>query len=153
MASLSDSYIYGRLFIDVPNAALAIDGHTSMGLVIKCADGNLYTLRFYNSKPVFAIKAKPSLCSLTETVYTDVDGMVRGRKPYVGNDLQNIELKAGVAYYVGDYLATFNATANYQTYTHTWVISDKRNDYLKTTQEMKLDFPNISMLPTIDLSH
>jgi len=155
IANLSDSYIYGRLYIDVPSAPLAFDGHVSMGFVLKCDDGNVYTLRFYNKNPVFVVKAKPSICSFKETIYTDVDGKIRGRQEYLGNDLQKLKLSSGVANYIGDYVVSFDVTysASAHTYTWAWQLSDKKNNYSGTTQEMKIDFPYISVLPTMDLSN
>lgn len=148
--SPTDSYIYGRFSIDALNWPVGIDGHASAGLVIKCADMKTYTLRFYNSNPVIAVKVTPSTCSLKEVVFTNQDGFVVSRKPYKKGILrhqgvlQDMKFSAGSAHYIGDFFARHSWGGK----TTEWTVDYPHNDYLTTTQEMKKGFPNLSLLPT-----
>lgn len=155
--SATDSYIYGRFSIDAVDTPLAIDGHASAGLVIKCAENKVYTLRFYNSNPVVAVKVKPSTCSLKEIIFTGSDGNITSRKPYAkgilrgGGVLQNIHFSSGKAYYIGDFFARHSwGRSGVDEWTVEWSVDYPQNNFLTTTQEIKENFPNLSVLPTVN---
>lgn len=148
----TSAYLYGRFYIDAPNGALSLDGQVSMGLVMKCDDGSIYNLKFYNANPVFAVKVKPATCSLKEIIYSNVDGYVVERQPYTGTDLQSLALTAGQAYYLGDYAAKFTATLQYRGAIWNWALAKVVRNYEITSYEIKSSYPELSTLPATDIT-
>lgn len=146
----SESYLYGRFFIEAPKAAVSFDKHMSMGFAISCSSGETYTLRFANDFPLQVIKIAPSVCSLAEFVYTDADGVIKSRKPAPKGLMRDVRFDVGKAYYLGDFFAE-GTTAVYGTTRSTnWRIKSIKNDYGKTTADMKGVFPNLAVIPTED---
>jgi hypothetical protein len=124
-----------------------------MGFSLQCRDGSNYILRFYNAKPLHVIKVQPSTCSLTETIFSNMDGMVRSRKPYTGSLLQNVEFKAGTGYYVGDFFAVAGGySTGYNSYTTTWRVVDAKANYTRTTSDLKAEYTGLKDLRTEDLT-
>ncbi|MGH8616758.1 MAG: hypothetical protein ACREUW_03640 [Burkholderiales bacterium] len=148
----TDAFIYGRFAIDSRSTPLALDGHNTMGFTLQCRDGSSYLLRFYNANPLHVIKVQPSTCSVTETVFSNADGIVRSRKPYTGSLLQNIELKAGTGYYVGDYFAVAGVYSSGYGVTTTWRVVDAKANYTRTTSDMKTAYAGLKELRTEDLT-
>ena len=148
-----DAFVYGRFHIDTPKAFLGLDGHASMGLGMKCSDGKEYLIRFFIDKPVHVIRVSPATCSVTETVYSNADGQVMGRKPFSGTALQGMEFKAGVAHYVGDFFAMSDThMAGYNRIQSSWRIRDVKIDYDATTADMRAQYPGLAGVPTADLA-
>lgn len=148
-----DAFVYGRFHIDTPKAFLGLDGHASMGLGMKCSDGKDYLVRFFIDKPVHVIKVSPATCSVTETVYSNADGQVMGRKPFSGTALQGMVFKPGVAHYVGDFFATSDThMAGYNRVQSSWRIRDMKLDYDATTADMRAQYPGLANVVTADLA-
>jgi hypothetical protein len=146
--------VYGRFSIDTRKALLGLDGHASMGFKLKCVDGKEYLLRFFVEKPVHVIQVSPSTCSVTETVYTNVDGQIMGKKPFEGTALQNMEFKPGMAYYVGDFFATSDVrVSGYNRVQSSWRIRDIKLDFDATTTEMRTEYPGLAGMATADMAH
>ena len=144
----TDAFFYGRFHITTNKPVaildLSMDGYPSMGFGIKCNDGAHYLLRFYKDNPVSVVKIKPSVCSLTEIVYSDTDGIVVGRKPFNKPFLQNMQIKPGFAYYLGDFEAKMTYSSTYNKRTSEWQISNFRINFGSTTLDMQSRYPNIS---------
>ncbi|MFO1337011.1 MAG: hypothetical protein U1F53_02050 [Burkholderiaceae bacterium] len=150
----ADAFVYGRFRIETPKAFLGLDGHASMGLGLKCSDGKDYLIRFFIDKPVHVIKVSPATCSVTETVYSNADGQVMGRKPFGGTALQGMEFKPGVAHYLGDFFATSDTHASgYNRVLSSWRLREVKNDYDATTSEMRAQYPGLAGTATADLAH
>ena len=57
--------------------------------------------------------------------------------------------EAGKAYYLGDFQAE-TTQSGFPVVTRTWRLKRARNDYARTTAQMKIGYPNLSALPTED---
>ena len=145
-----EAYLYGRFYIQAPASKLALDGHQTMGFVIKCASGETYTFRFSNDNALQAIKIVPSTCTLAEFIYTNSDGQVRSRKPAPEKLMRDARFDAGKAYYLGDFYAETTTSVIGNTISRNWNIKDVRNDYRNTSTALKSSFPNLSAVPTED---
>ncbi len=145
-----ESYLYGRFFIEAPKAAISFDKHMSMGFAISCSSGETYTLRFANEFPLQVIRIAPSVCSLAEFVYTDADGVIKSRKPAPKGLMKDARFDAGKAYYLGDFFAEGTTAVYGRTRSTNWRIKTVKNDYGKTTADMKVVFPNLAVIPTED---
>ncbi len=145
-----EAYLYGRFYIEAPASRLALDGHQTMGFVIKCASGETYTLRFSNENALQVIRITPSTCSLTEFIYTNSDGQVRSRKPAPEKLMRDARFDAGKAYYLGDFYAETTTSVIGRTISRNWNVKTVRNDYRNTSTALKAAYPNMSALPTED---
>jgi hypothetical protein len=143
-----EAYLYGRFYIEAKSAALALDGHQTMGFVIGCASGDTYTFRFSNDSAIQVIKVAPSTCSLTEFVYTNADGQIRSRKKAPEKLMRDVKFDAGKAYYLGDFYAEATTTVVGTTSYSNWNIKTVRNDYTNTSAALKAFYPNLAKLPT-----
>lgn len=76
----SNSYLYGRFVVDAKSAPLSFASSQSMGFTVICRDGKTYTIGFSNQTTLQIIKVAPSACQIDEIVYSDSDGIVRGRE-------------------------------------------------------------------------
>jgi hypothetical protein len=146
--TLSDTYLYGRLFMDAPKHLLGIDGHQTMGFAIQCSDGRSYVLRFDRDEPIVVVKAAPSTCSWTEVVYSDVDGIVRSRKPAPPEVFKNVVLEGGYSYYLGDFHAELLTSLSGGVVRTEWKIKAIRDNYEYTTEDMLKGYPKLKALPT-----
>jgi hypothetical protein len=147
----NDAYLYGRFFINAPKSLLGEDAHLTMGFLIECANGEKYTLRFSARTPPQVIKIVPSTCSLTQFVYTDALDMLKSSKVAPPTVMDRAVFSPGKAFYLGDFFARsriLNGAAGANVME--WKIESAKNDYEKTSAEMKIAFPNLSDLPTED---
>ncbi len=144
----NDAYLYGRFSMDATYGRLSFAGHQTMGFSIKCGGERSYLLRFSKDDPLQIVKIAPSTCSLVEFVYTDADGMIKSRKPAPPQLMRDAVFAAGKAYYLGDFYAEANSSVSYNMIHMNWRITAVKEDYEKTTQEMKAGFPNLVALPT-----
>jgi hypothetical protein len=140
-----EAYLYGRFYVEAKNGKLALDGHQTMGFVIKCASGKTYTFRSSNDNALQVIKITPSMCSLTEIVHTNADGQVRSRKSAPEKLMRDARFDAGKAYYLGDFYAEAATPIRGAYY---WNIKAVRNDYDNTSKALKAAYPNLAALPT-----
>jgi hypothetical protein len=140
----NDAYLYGRFFIQAEKKKLAFDGYATMGFGITCTDGPKYTVRFSNEAPLQVIKIMPSTCSLVDFVYTNADGAVRSRKAAPEKLMKNVKFDAGKAYYLGDFAGESVQSGAYTQ----WNVKSMKDDYEKTSAELKTAFPNFSSVPT-----
>src|SRR5262245_1842411 len=145
-----EAYLYGRFYIEAQKSALALDGHQTMGFTIACASGESYTLRFSNDEALQVIKIKPSVCSLTEFIYTNSDGQVRSRKKAPERLMKDARFDAGKAYYLGDFYAATTTTQIGNTISRNWNVKDAKDDYGNTSNAMRAAYPNLSTIPTED---
>ncbi len=144
-----DTYLYGRFHILNPPKNLFTDNPQTMGFSFKCADEKTYTVRFEPTEAVQVIKIAPSTCSLTEFVYTDHGGTQTTRKPVPDTLKREVVFEAGKAYYLGDFQAE-TAQSGFPVITRTWRLRSARNNYARTTEQLKAAYPNLSALPTED---
>lgn len=141
-----EAYLYGRFYIEAKSGKLALDGHQTMGFVIKCASGETYTFRSSSDNALQVIKIAPSMCSLTEIVHTNADGQVRSRKSAPDKLMRDARFDGGKAYYLGDFYA--EASTSVQGRSSVWNIKTVRNDYNNTSTALKAAYPNLATLPT-----
>jgi hypothetical protein len=144
----TDAYLYGRFRIFAPT--LLLGEYQTMGFGFKCADEKTYTIRFDMKDMVQVVKIAPSTCSLTELVYSNPHGLETGRKPVPDSLKRDVVFEAGKAYYLGDYQAEAAQTNTGLTITRTWRLRGARNNYARTTEQLKAAYPNLSALPTED---
>ncbi len=144
-----DAYLYGRFYIVNPPRNLFTSNPQTMGFAFKCADENSYIIRFEPSNEVQVVKIAPSTCWLTEFVYTDHGATRTTRKPVPDTLKRDLVLEAGKAYYLGDFEAE-TTQSGFPVITRTWRLKSSRNDYARTTAQMKIGYPNLSSLPTED---
>jgi len=145
-----EAYLYGRFYIEAKASRLALDGHQTMGFVIKCASGETYTLRFSNDVALQVIKIVPSTCTLAEFIYTNSDGQIRSRKAAPEKLMRDTRFDAGKAYYLGDFYAETTTTTIGRTTSRNWNIKSVRDDYRNTSAALKASFPNLAAIPTED---
>jgi hypothetical protein len=145
-----EAYLYGRFYIEAHKEALALDGHQTMGFVIKCASGQSYTLRFSNEEALSAIKVTPSTCSLSEFIYTNSDGRIRSRKNAPQTLMHDARFDAGKAYYLGDFYAETTTTVIGNTIQRNWNVKSAKDDYRNTSELLKARYPALSAVPTED---
>jgi len=147
-----EAYLYGRFYIESKSLKLALDGYQTMGFVIKCANGDAYTLRFSNAddSALQVIKIKPSTCSLAEFVYSNADGQVRSRKPAPQRLMHDTTFDAGKAYYLGDFYAATTTTVSGTMIYRNWNVKTIKNDYANTSNALKATYPNLAAMPTED---
>ncbi len=143
-----EAYLYGRFYIDAKDGKLALDGHQTMGFVIKCASGDTYTFRSSNDNALQVIKIAPSMCSLTEYVHTNADGKVRSRKSAPEKLMRDARFDAGKAYYLGDFYSEAATPVQGKVVSSVWNIKAVRNDYNSTSAVLKAAYPNLAALPT-----
>ena len=148
------AYLYGRLYVAARPSALGMDGYQTMGLVIRCADGETYTMRFSKEKGVQAIEIEPSTCALEEIVFTDADGVVKRRAPAPRAWTASHDFAPGRAYYIGDFAGNATWESEWKVvatkFELKWDLTDFDDNYALTTAEMKRTFANLSSLPTED---
>jgi len=143
-----EAYLYGRFFVEVKEGKLALDGHQTMGFVIKCASGETYTFRSSSDNVLQVIKIAPSMCSLTEFVQADADGQVRSRTRAPEKLMRDVKFEAGKAYYLGDFYAEVSTTPVGKSVSSVWSIKTVRNDYTSTSAALRAAYPNLAKLPT-----
>lgn len=147
-----DAVLYGRFFVNSPSALLAIDGHATMGISYSCEDGAVYTVRFSNSAPLQSVLIKPSRCSLTEVVFTDADGMVKGRQAANASVVKSFEVKAGEMFYLGDFTGEVTHSTTYDGWATHWKISDVSDNFGSTTRELVAQLPRLAQLTPVSIS-
>jgi hypothetical protein len=146
------AYVYGRFFIQSKKTPLGFDGYQTMGLVVRCADGSTYTIRFSNKNEVQVIPVRPSRCELVEIVYTDADGAVKGRRRPPRDWMHPEQLAAGHGYYFGDYTARAKVDSEWHVFSTelhwSWDMDPDADNYQETTDQMKRTFASLASLPT-----
>ena len=145
-------YFFGRFHLNAPTGALGMVGHYSIGFVMRCVDGNAYTFRFSLERRIQVIAAYPARCALDEVVYTDADGVIKGRTRMMGNPPGGFVLAPGTAYYLGDYFAESTFKTKWKViYTQlnwNWQLTLADDNFEATSAEMKRTFANLAGLPT-----
>lgn len=144
----NEAYLYGRFAIDAPKVWGGLDGHQTMGFAFKCDNDETYTIRFSKDTPIQIIKIVPSTCSFVELIFSNADGQIQSRKPAPASAIKNVRFEAAKAYYLGDFAAKTTKTVTYPTVHTTWSVTSIKDDYQKTTSEMKAAFPNLSAIAT-----
>ena len=145
----SDAYLYGRFYMVNPPRNLLTNNPQTMGFAFKCADDQKITIRFEPNDAVQVIKVAPSTCSFTEFVYTDHGGLDTTRKPVPDALKAHFVFEGGKAYYLGDFQAE-TTQSGFPVITRTWRLKSARNNYARTTAQMKIGYPNLADLPTED---
>lgn len=152
--SPESAYLYGRFLIKSERSLLAMDGYPTMGLTLRCAEGELYRIRFSIERAVQVLKIKPSRCALVQLIYTDADGTIRGfrRAPRAWMHVE--DFAPGRAYYLGDFMATARFRSDWKVvYTELhwdYEMNPIDDGYEASTAEMKQTFTSLAALPTYD---
>jgi hypothetical protein len=149
MPTAKDAYLYGRFYMENPPRNAFTGNPQTMGFAFKCADENTYTIRFEPNNEVHVVKVVPSICSLAEFVYTDHGATKTTRKPVPDALKRDVAFEPGKAYYLGDFQAE-TTQSGFPIITRTWRLKSARNEYARTTAQMKIGYPNLSTLPTED---
>jgi len=146
------AYLYGRFFMTSDSQPLAMDGYATMGFKLSCDNGKSYTIRFRKNPHVQVIDIAPGTCAMTEIVFSDADGGIKGRRaPPPGYRTPRV-FTEGSAYYLGDYDAT--STHEWKVFVTElrWEITSEENDYAGATQELFGIYRAFSGIPTADRS-
>jgi hypothetical protein len=133
------AYVYGRFMIV----------GQSMAFIIKCRDGATYKISFVAQDKVQMIELVPSVCQVDEVQY----GSAGGPTGLAGfRLLQNEFLDPGGVYYVGDFNASGTYDVAYKVFYNeihsTWRLKHARNEYERTTAEMRRMFPGFASVVT-----
>jgi hypothetical protein len=146
--SPSSAYVYGRFELDSRGS------RNSMGFVVRCTGAEkdeAFDIGFSSKHPLQIFKVGPGTCAIDEAVYTTGREWTEGQRAAPLAVLRNRELSAGVAYYIGDFLAASTAQriSSSKVRIH-WGVTEVRNNYAGTTAEMKRMFPKLAPLATED---
>jgi hypothetical protein len=118
---------------------------------IRCRDGSTYAIAFRSRDPLTVIRISPSICQIDRFVYS---GSIGGESMATSRLLRNEILDPGGVYYVGDFVAvTRDKTTyglGYKEHKYTWRIQSIRDNYVRTTAEMKRAFPGLATVVTED---
>jgi hypothetical protein len=152
--SADSAYLYGRFLIKSERSFLGLDGYPTVRLALRCADGEIYRIRFSTERAVQVIKIKPARCALVQIVYTDADGTVRGyRRPPLAW-VHGEDFAPGRAYYLGDFMAAATFKSDWKVvYTELhwdWAMNPVDDGYESSTAEMKTTFTKLAALSTDD---
>ena len=148
--STQDAYLYGRFGMTAGKAFLGLDGYSSIGFKFQCLDGASYTVRFRLENDVQLLRVKPATCSLQETIFTNADGQILGKKPSPVGIMKGLKLEPGTSYYIGDFHGSQQITAGYTVHQE-WRIDSAYDRYATTTEALKALYPAFSGLPTLDV--
>jgi hypothetical protein len=152
--SAESAYLYGRFVIKSGRSLLAIDGYPTMGLSVRCDDGELYRIRFSIERAVQVLKIRPSRCALVQLIYTDADGTIRGYRRPPRAWIHVEDYAPGRAYYLGDFMATATFRSDWKVvYTELhwdYAMNPIDDGYQPSTTEMKQTFISLAGLPTED---
>ena len=134
------AYLYGRFTYS----------GLSQTFAIRCHDGEFYKVDFVSRDQVQMIELPPSTCQIERTEYgSEANSQMAGFRL-----LRNEILDPGGVYYVGDYFVTGTSHTDYKFFyneTHqTWRMNPGRDDYAKTTAEMRRQFPAFAGVDTQD---
>jgi hypothetical protein len=143
------SYVYGDFKIDTYKNAFG--QYQSLGLNLTCADGSSYIIKFRKEDTLQVIPIKPSKCGISELVYTNIDGIVKNKKPFAQKFLQDVDLKPATAYYFGDYEGEASTSVGGGMINYRWRITSIKEKYAETTERIKTDFPKFSGIATENL--
>jgi hypothetical protein len=149
------AYLYGRSFMKAADQPGSLAGKQSVGLVIRCADGNSYTLGSSDKRDQIQVfEIAPTRCWLMEAVRADQDRIIRKRLPAEPSMQRPLDFSGGRAYYLGDYFAVgsfWSRPGAFVTHLHwQWAMDPADDRYESTTAEMKRAYPNLASLPTVD---
>ncbi|MDL2197482.1 hypothetical protein QQF45_00230 [Halopseudomonas aestusnigri] len=151
VSSNNDAFVYGRFQIDTPKAFLGLDGHNTIGMSFACNDGKKYTIRFEREPLVQVFRFTPATCSLSEFIFTDADGFIRGRNRLEGELFKTVALESGMAYYLGDYTAKTTVIPLYSAARIEWEIDSVSDNFVDTSAELRARYPNISEVDLTNL--
>lgn len=142
----TDAYIYGNFHMRGKNDFMGLKSYQTMGFSIKCND-KTYQIRFSMDEPLQVIKIKPSVCSLHEVIYADINGIINSRKPAPKKTMHNLPIQAGKAYYFGDFIASSSSTTRDGRVYMTWQVDSAMNYFAETSQKLKENYPNLYAVP------
>lgn len=134
------AYVYGRFTYT----------GLSQTFAIRCHDGEFYKLDFVKRDQVQIIELPPSTCQLERIEY----GSEAMSRMATFRLLRNEILDPGGVYYVGDYFVTGTSHTDYRFFYNetrqTWRMNPGRDDYAKTTADMRREFPAFAGAVTQD---
>lgn len=143
------SYVYGRFKIDAEAYALASNDAT-MGFKLGCDDGQSYTIGFTQRPKVQLISIAPATCAMTEIIYSDNSGAIKGRRLPPPGWRQPRRYAAGQAYYLGDYEAVTTHEWKVVSTDLRWELTSEENDYADTTRDLFAAYRAFAGMPTVD---
>jgi hypothetical protein len=146
------AYLYGRFSIESESHALAADGYATMGFKLECIDGRTITIRFSNKPRLQVIEVNPGVCQMTEIVFSDGDGGIKGRRLAPSGWMGRRKFEAGRAYYLGDYGAEYSHEWKVFTTQLSWKLTSEENDYASSTKELAATFAGFAGMTTEDKS-
>lgn len=141
-----DAYVYGRFPLNTMQ--FKSSGYATVGLEFKCLRVNsTYSIGFSPKEPLQVIRIPGGdHCSLANFVFTDGNNAAY-RKPVPAELRKRLRFEAGTAYYLGDFEGRFELGGE-RGETGYWSLTGVRDDFEKTTREMKSTFRNVASLPT-----
>jgi hypothetical protein len=143
------SYVYGRFTIQAEDYALA-NNDATMGFKLGCDDGQSYTIGFSRQPTVQLIGIAEATCAMTEIVYSDNSGAIKGRRLPPPGWRQPRRFAAGQAFYLGDYEAATTHEWKVLTTELRWALTSEENDYADTTRDLFAAYPAFAGMPTVD---
>jgi len=122
----------------------------SMTFANRCRDGEVYKIDFIAQDQVQLIELVPSICQLDKIEY----GSSANAQLVPFRMLRNEILDPGGVYYVGDYSVTGASSVDfrffYNEFHQSWRMKHARDDYARTTAEMRRTFPAFAAAATED---
>jgi len=107
--SATRAYLYGRFAMqpaDVDLNGNSMADPMSAAVIIRCKDGNEYTIPFMSNQPVL-FEIAPSTCMMSGIVFMNHGkevGRKEGERAHFRGIMENAEFAPGVAYYLGDFV-------------------------------------------------
>ena len=117
-------------------------------VMVSCCSAE--TVRFRLENDVQLLRVKPATCSLQETIFTNADGQILGKKPSPVGVMKGLKLEPGTNYYIGDFHGTMQVTGGY-TIHQEWHIDSAYDRFVTTTEALKARYPAFADLPTLDV--
>ena len=134
------AYLYGRFTYS----------GLSQTFAVRCHDGQFYKIDFVARDQVQMIELPPSTCQLERVEY----GSEAMSRMAWFRLLRNEILDPGGVYYVGDYFVTGKSSTDFRFFyneTHqSWRMNPGRDEYAKTTADMRRQFPVFASAITQD---
>ncbi len=147
------AYVYGRFQLTKPKKKLKTQSGTNAIVLVNDKNDKEYRLRFKWKDEVYAVALEPGRYRVTKWVIYDCLGAEKvGEMQLEGHIRYNgFELKPGCAYYLGDFVCTFEHKAKVLGHKYTHILKKPKNDFTKTTYEFNQRYPAFIRVPKVPL--
>ena len=154
--SATRAYLYGRFAMqpaDVDLNGNSMADPMSAAVIIRCKDGNEYTIPFMSNQPVL-FEIAPSTCMMSGIVFMNHGkevGRKEGERAHFRGIMENAEFAPGVAYYLGDFVmgaAVDRSGPGFRELHGFWHVESAYDGYEQTTDAMKRLYRSFAKIPT-----